>query len=134
MLAGTNNTFKSIYHKGGTVGARKFGDRTGTSSLGAYNTEAFNTDSHVDMGLLCLATEADGVQSCYRTLRDYDASARLVFDGGAYGGLKLGAPWNSTAMTIQVYFGKYMKEMVLTGSNTEECVFAGHIVPGTGSD
>ena len=129
MLAGTNNTFKSIYHKGGTVGARKFGNKTDTSSLGAYNNEVLNTDYHGDMGFLCLATEADGVQSCYRTLRDYDASARLVFDGGAYGGLKLGAPWNSTAMIIQVYFGKYMKEMVLTGSNTEECVFACNVVP-----
>ena len=129
-LTGTNNSFKSIYHTGGILGARKFGNKTGTSSLGAYNTETLNGSN---VGLLCLATEEDGPQSCYRTFRDWSATTRVVFDGGAYGGLKLGTPWNSSAMSIQIFIGsKCVKELVLTGSNTEECVFAGHIVPGTG--
>ena len=125
LLAGTNNSFRAIYGKSGTIGARRFGNRSGTSSLGAYNRTTFNPDSNpMDFTVLNLATEEDGVQSCYRTIWDYCGRGRIIFDGGAYGGLKLGTPWNSSPAELKVLFGTYMKELVLTGSNTAKCVFA----------
>ena len=127
-LTGTNNTVKGNYHTGGTLAARKFGGGAGASSLGSSDTFALNSSS-LDVRFLCLATEEDGAQSWYRQLRAWDASSRIVFDGGAYGGLKLGYPWASSTLAIQVYFGKYMTELVLTGSNTTECIFSANVVP-----
>ena len=78
LLAGTNNSFKAIYGKSGTLGARRFGNRSdnstwgGRNSLGGYTRMTFNPDSSpMDFTLLNLATEEDGVQSGYRTLWDY---------------------------------------------------------------
>ena len=132
-LTGTSNTVKSIYHQGGTLGARKFGGGAGASSLGSSDTLAINSSS-ADTRFLCLATEEDGEQSWYRTLRAWDPSSRLVFDGGAYGGLKLSYPYSSSTLQIQVYFGKSMSELVLTGSNTTECLFSAGVVPESGKD
>ena len=132
-LTGTSNSLKGIYHTGGTLGARKFVGGVGSSSLGSSGTLTLNSSS-LDTRLLCLATEEDGEQSWYRTLRAYDASSRLVFDGGAYGGLQLSYPYSSSTLQIQVYFGKSMTELVLTGSNTTECLFSAGVVPKSVAD
>ena len=127
MLANGDNTFayggsnNSLYfNASGTLGFRRFGSTSATaaSSFGKLNKSIQITAG--DATFLCLATQADGEQTVTRTIQDYGTET-VAFDGGAYGNFTFSGNLYSL---IDV---KRIKEVVLTGSNTEACVWSGAI-------
>ena len=125
MLANNANTFAcdntDLYFSSGVLGFRKFGNKSATeaSSLGKLNSKISVQGSSTNT-FLCLATAADGAQSTGRVIGDANTGT-ISFDGGAYGNFTFQGALYSL---IDV---KRVKELVLTGSNTEVCSWDGDI-------
>ena len=124
-LTGVTNDFPcGIFYYGGTLGFVKYSGAAG-SSLGAGSGRS--QTYHNNFTILCLATEEDGPQTTSEcSIWDWQAptagSGRIVHDAGAFGGVTYaaGTEWDSV-------FNGY-KEIVLTGSNTAECVFRAQMI------
>ena len=107
----------------GTLGFRKLGNNSDSvSSVGCLTNGVISLNNSDSVRtFLCLATAADGAQSSGREIRNYGSNA-VAFDGGAYGGFTYEGK-------MKVYHSR-MNEIVLTGSNTETCVWYGLINTG----
>ena len=132
MLTEANTFSQGVYLSGNsTFATRRFGGETGQPSAFGASTE-HTTVNGTNVTFLCLATEADGPQTCSRQMRDWcSLDGTWTFDAGAYGGVTFsGGPWRVT-------FGKTtprMRELVLTGSNTAECVVSVGVTCGDDYD
>ena len=130
MLNNSANTFAyggtstAMFFYGGTLGFRKFGVRNDTSSFGQYGAAYIQRDKSSPITFLCLADSTDGVQTGDLNIREYNGQGTVTFDGGAYGGFTYSG-------SLQAYHDR-MNELVLTGFNTEECVWSGGISQNSG--
>ena len=119
MLTEKNSFTKGVYlHNGSTFAVRFFGNADGTpSAFGTSTSRA--TVNGAKVGFLCIATAADGPQTTKRDIWDwYSENGIWTFDAGAYGGVTFQGSWRAHFGSS----GARMKELILTGSNTAECV------------
>ena len=117
-----------MYVYGGTVGFLKFGGKssTETSSFGRLNSYFYlnsNSSTPLSIQFLYLGTESYGAQTTgSREFRDYGGhGTSLTFDGGAYGNIEF------YDINLKAY-NNNMRNLILTGSNTEACVWSGYVV------
>ena len=124
-LTGTNSTGTgtfdcngNMFVDGGRAGVRKFGKKGYPSSIGTQNTTAIA--SRNGAWLLSLREKDDPIDECDKpfTIFSGNGNGSLVVDGGAAGGVKFTGQWSEHSTSPG------QKRIVLTGSNTEECVLS----------
>ncbi|HNX04689.1 MAG TPA: autotransporter-associated beta strand repeat-containing protein, partial [Opitutales bacterium] len=109
----------NMFVDGGRAGVRKFGKNGLPSSIGTQSASGAIA-SRNGAWLLSLREKDDPIDECDKTFTIFsgDGKGSLVVDGGAVGGVKFTGTWNEHSTSPG------HKRIVLTGSNTEECVLS----------
>jgi len=124
-LTGTNNTGTGTFDiegnycvDGGRIGVRKFGKKGQPSSIGAQSTVALA--SRNGFWLTSIRRPDDPLDECDKNFTIFSGNGlgTAVLDGGALGGVTF------TGSITEHSTNPGQKRILLTGSNTTECVFA----------
>jgi len=135
-LTGTNSTGSGTLvvlgnHtvEGGRIGVRKFGKKGEPSSVGTQPGKIV-LDSEDGFWLTSLRQAGDPIDECDKTVQIASGSGQgiTVFDGGAVGGLKLTGEMQEHTSNVG------QKRIMLTGTNSEECVMSSMVTRKTNSD
>ncbi len=136
-LTGTNSTGTgtfdcngNMFVDGGRAGVRKFGKKGLPSSIGTQSASGTVIASRNGAWLLSLREKDDPIDECDKpfTIFSGDGQGSLVVDGGAEGGVRFTGQWSEHSTSPG------QKRIVLTGSNTEECVLSSRFTRKTNSD
>ena len=100
----------------GVIGVKKFGNAGAVGSIGTANNIWLNSSSAVEPP--CFLYLGDEDETTTKSFRMNTSPRGVVFDGGAYGGLKLTGDFYLTRNLST------MTQLILDGSNTTACTFA----------